>query len=189
MLATTQRISPEAYLAQERQAESKSEYFAGQVFAMSGASEKHNLLVTNLAYLLVGHFKGKPCRVYNSDMRVKVKKSGLYTYPDVVVVCDKPQFEEEQYLDTLLNPQIIIEVLSDSTEAYDRGKKFEHYRKLSSLKEYVLVSQNSYLVEQYIKQENNRWLLIETNQLDAIMTLYSVDYQLLLMDIYDKVEF
>ncbi len=122
-------LSPQEYLTLERQAETKSEYYAGEVFAMAGASRKHNTIVPNLLYLLVGQLKGRSCEVYNSDMRVKVSVTGLYTYPDLTVVCGKPRFDDDQE-DTLLNPTVIVEVLSKSTEAYDRGEKFAMYRAL-----------------------------------------------------------
>ncbi len=134
-------LTPQDYLALERQAETKSEYYAGEVFAMAGASRKHNTIVTNLAYLLVGQLKGRSCEVYNSDMRVKVSATGLYTYPDLVVVCGKPRFDDDQE-DTLLNPTVIIEVLSKSTEAYDRSEKFAQYRALELMADYLLIAQD-----------------------------------------------
>src|SRR5206468_6291774 len=118
-----------------------SEYINGQIYAMSGASREHNLIVVNLIRELSSQLRGRPCEVYASDMRVKVRPTGMYTYPDVVAVCGEPRFEDEQ-VDTLVNPAVIVEVLSPSTEAYDRGQKFAHYRKLESLTEYVLVAQN-----------------------------------------------
>ena len=119
-------ITPEEYLARERQAEQKSEYFNGEIFAMSGASPRHVLIVTNVVAELRGQLKQRPCTAYSTDLRVKVSATGLYTYPDVVVVCGTPQFDAERK-DTLLilNPTLIVEVLSDSTEGYDRGGKFE----------------------------------------------------------------
>lgn len=116
--------TPEEYLAQERKAEFKSEYIAGQIVAMSGASREHNLMTANLARVLGSQLLDRPCEVYVSDMRVKVTARGMYTYPDTVVVCDDARFEDEQ-VDTLLNPTLIVEVLSPSTEAYDRGAKFD----------------------------------------------------------------
>lgn len=132
-------LSPEDYLALERSAEFKSEYFDGQIFAMAGASESHNIITLNVGSEIRQQLKKCPCTVYVSDMRVKVGPTGLFTYPDVVVVCGQAQFDDS-HLDTLLNPTLIVEVLSDSTEAYDRGRKFEHYCKLESLAEYVLIA-------------------------------------------------
>lgn len=135
-----QRYTPEEYLTLERQAQCKSAYYAGEIFATAGASRWHNLIVTNVLRELSLQLKGRPCTTYPSDMRVKVSPTGLYTYPDVTVVCGEAQSEDHQQ-DTLLNPTLIVEVLSESTEAYDRGGKFAHYRKLPSLLEYVLITQ------------------------------------------------
>ncbi|OQY58172.1 MAG: hypothetical protein B6245_13195, partial [Desulfobacteraceae bacterium 4572_88] len=153
-------LTEKEYLEIERQAEYKSEYFEGQMFAMSGASEAHNLIVANLIFTLILQLKNTPCRIYPSDMRVKVRENGLYTYPDVIVVCDEAKFDDE-HQDTLTNPLLIIEVLSKSTEAYDRGSKFAMYRKLGSLAEYLLVDPSRPQAEQYVRQEENRWLLSE----------------------------
>lgn len=183
-----QRYSPQEYLKLERKAEYKSEYFAGEIFAMSGASEEHNLIVGNVFAALHTQFRGRPCKVYASDMRVKVSKTGLYTYPDVVAVCEEAQLEDDQ-LDTLLNPTVLIEVLSKSTEAYDRGDKAGHYRKLPSLAEYLLISQDKPHVEHYVRQSDNRWLLSEASELHDIVTLPAVGCTLSLADVYDKVDF
>lgn len=182
------RYTPEAYLALERKAEYKSEFLAGEIFAMSGASERHNLITLNVAAALHTQFRGRPGRAYTSDMRVKVSPTGLYTYPDVVALCDEPQFDDEQK-DTLLNPTVIIEVPSSSTEAYDRGGKFGHYRKLTSLVEYVLISQEEPHVEHYVRQSDNQWLLSETNSLQDAVQLPSINCTLVLAEVYEKVEF
>ncbi|RLC03798.1 MAG: Uma2 family endonuclease [Deltaproteobacteria bacterium] len=179
-------MTEKEYLEIECQAEYKSEYFDGQMFAMSGASRAHNLIVANLIISLGIQLKSSPCRVYPSDMRLKVRENGLYTYPDVTVVCDEEKFDDEQQ-DTLTNPLLIIEVLSKSTEAYDRGAKFAMYRQLGSLAEYILVDQSQPLVEQYVRQEENHWLLSETKGTDAVVTLSAVNASLSLADIYDKV--
>ena len=142
-------LTPEEYLARERRAETKSEYLRGEVFAMAGASRAHNLIASNAAGELRQQLRDRPCEVYPSDMRVKVSPSGLYTYPDVTVVCGEPQFEDAE-VDTLLNPKVLVEVLSPSTADYDRGGKFTHYRRLPSLQEYVLISQDRPLVEHYV---------------------------------------
>lgn len=126
MLATAEKLTPDEYLAIERQAKLKSEYFDGEMYAMAGASREHNIIVANLIRLLGNQLVEKPCTVYPSDMRVKVTEMGKYTYPDVVVACEEELFEDD-HNDILLNPILIIEVLSDNTEAYDRGKKFKHY--------------------------------------------------------------
>lgn len=180
-------LSPQEYLAVERAAAYKSEYFAGEVFAMSGASRPHNLIVTNLISELRGQLRGRPCEVYPSDMRVKVSPTGLYTYPDVVVVCGTPRFDDA-HTDTLLNPTVLFEVLSDSTEGYDRGRKFEHYRQLASLQEYVLIAQEQYHVEHYVRQADHRWLLSETNDRGETLHLPSLACDLALAEVYDRIE-
>jgi Uma2 family endonuclease len=179
--------TPEEYLALERQAEYKSEYFNGEIFAMTGASRRHNLVAANVLASLHTQLRKRPCEVYSSDMRVKVSPTGLYTYPDVVVVCGEPSFDDKQK-DTLLNPTALVEVLSKSTASYDRGEKFEHYRKLDSLAEYLVVAQNKYHVEHYIRQPDNRWLLSETDDRQQTIHLSSIECDLALADIYDKVE-
>ena len=181
-------LSPEDYLALERSAEFKSEYFDGEIFAMTGASESHNLIVINTIRELSIQLKKRPCKVYANDMRVRVSPTGLFTYPDVMVVCGQAQFDDS-HLDTLLNPTLIVEVLSDSTEAYDRGRKFEHYRKLESLAEYVLITQHRPHVESYRRQPDQRWVLAESDGLDSSLPLDAIDCELALAEIYDKVEF
>ncbi|EDN69910.1 protein of unknown function DUF820 [Beggiatoa sp. PS] len=181
-------LTPAEYLAIERQAKYKSEYFEGEIFAMSGASPEHNQITINIVGELYAQLKKRPCRVFMSDMRVKVSPTGLYTYPDVVAFCDPPCFDDKQK-DTLLNPNVIIEVLSDSTEGYDRGKKFQHYRTLDSLQEYLLIAQNKCQIEHYVRQPNNQWLFSETNELEATIDLPSIECSLVLSDIYDKVDF
>jgi Uma2 family endonuclease len=179
--------TPEEYLALERQAECKSEYYAGEIFAMAGASRWHNLIVTNVLRELSLQLKGRPCTTYPSDMRVKINPTGLYTYPDVTVVCGAAQFEDNQQ-DTLLNPTLIVAVLSESTEAYDRGGKFAHYRKVASLMEYVLIIQTKPHIEHYIRQPDNRWLLSEADNLPDTVHLPSINCHLALAEVYDKVD-
>jgi Uma2 family endonuclease len=179
--------TPEEYLALERQAQCKSEYYAGEIFAMAGASRWHNLIVANVVGELRSQLKGRPCTTYPSDMRIKISPTGLYTYPDVTVVCGAAQFEDHQQ-DTLLNPTLIVEVLSESTEAYDRGGKFAHYRKLASLMEYVLITPTKPHIEHYIRQSDNRWLLSEADSLPDTVHLPSIDCHLALAEVYDKVD-
>jgi Uma2 family endonuclease len=181
-------LSPEEYLVIERKTEAKSEYFAGEIFLMAGASERHNLIVANFVGEFRLQLKKRPCKVYPSDMRVKIEKTTLYTYPDVVVLCAEPEFEDD-HKDTLLNPTLIVEVLSDSTEAYDRGKKFEHYRTLNSLSDYLLVAQDNPKVEYYVRQANGKWLFSEYTDIQDTIELISVQCLLPLVEIYDKVEF
>lgn len=179
-------LTPEEYLAFERQAEYKNEYFAGEIFAMVGASRKHNLIAANIIMLLGQQLKDKPCEVYPSDMRVKAPATDSYTYSDVVVACGEPKFEDE-YVDTLLNPSLIVEILSPSTASYDRIKKFGYYRTIESLSEYLLVAQDEYKVEQYTKQTDGRWLLSDIRSLEGLVQLSSVECTLALKDVYDKV--
>ena len=179
--------TPDEYLALERKAEYKSEYFNGEIFAMTGASRKHNLVAGNVFAALHPQLRKRPCEIYPSDMRVKVSPTGLYTYPDVVIVCGEPMFDDEQK-DTLLNPTLLVEVLSKSTASYDRGEKFEHYRKIKSLAEYLVIAQDKYHVEQYTRQSDNRWLLSETDDPQKTIRLSSIECDLALADIYDKVE-
>ena len=179
-------LTPQEYLAVEREAEFKSEYFNGEMFAMSGASRKHNLIVTNIVRELSQQFRGRPCEVYSSDMRVKVSATGLYTYPDSIVVCSEPKFEDA-HVDTLLNPTLIVEVLSASTAAYDRGQKFAHYRGIESLSEYVLVSQDECKVEHFAKQSDRQWLQTVVQSLEAEINLDSIQGVLRLREIYDRV--
>lgn len=179
------RISPEEYLTLERQAGTRSEYLDGEIFAMTGASRRHNRAVLNLAITLDAQLKAKGCEVFASDMRVRIPVSGLYTYPDVAVVCGEPQFDDAE-VDTLLNPKVIVEVLSKSTEDYDRGTKFVHYRTLPSLAEYVLVSQDQVHVEHWVRQSEG-WLLTETSRREDVVDLPSIGARLSLADVYDRV--
>lgn len=181
-------LSPEAYLAQERQAATRSDYWEGKTYDMTGASEAHNLIVANLVISLGNQFKGRLCKVYANDMRVKAEAHGLYTYPDIVIVCSQPQFEDCER-DTLVNPTALIEVLSPSTELYDRGTKFTAYRDLASLTDYLMMAQHQALVEQYTRQEDGRWLLAAHKGLDAVVRIESIGCELRLSDVYDKVEF
>ncbi len=182
------RLTPQQYLARERQAETKSEYLRGEMFAMAGASREHNLIAGNVNRELGSQLRERECEVYQSDMRVKVSPTGLYTYPDVTVVCGEPEFEDAE-VDTLLNPKVLVEVLSPSTADYDRGGKFTHYRRLPSLQEYVLISQDRPLVEHYVRQGKDEWLLTEQSSLQDPLILPSIQCQLPLSEIYRKVQF
>lgn len=179
-------LTPEEYLTLERQAEFKSEYFAGEVFAMAGASQRHNLIAANVIRLLGNQLLDRDCNVYPIDMRVKIPRINKYTYPDIAVVCGENQFEDDQY-DTLLNPVLITEILSESTEAYDRGKKFEHYQSLESLREYVIISQDAYRLEQYVRQDDRTWMYTEFHSADDPASLPTITCTLLLKDVYAKV--
>jgi Uma2 family endonuclease len=180
-------LTPEQYLEIERKAEYKSEYFNGEMFAMAGARLAHNLLVANLVAGLHRQFESQPCLVLPSDMRVRVSATGLYTYPDVVGICDEPLFLDDQ-TDTLLNPGLVVEVLSPSTEAYDRGRKFESYKSIESLREYLLVASDRIHADLYTRQADGRWLLTSADKLEDSLTLESVGAQLTMADLYDKVD-
>ena len=180
-------VTPAEYLEFERKSEYRSEYLHGEIFAMTGASRKHNLITLNIAGELNQQLKGKSCEVYASQMRVKVAASGLYTYPDVVIVCGEPQLEDD-YLDTLLNPTVLCE-LSESTERYDRIAKSGYYRALDSLAEHLLVAQDEACVEQYVKQVDGQWAMTETRSIDGTIELHSIGCSLTLREIYDKVSF
>jgi Uma2 family endonuclease len=162
----THHYTPAEYLARERAAEAKSEYLDGAIVAMAGASRAHSLINTNLAGLLNAALRDQPCEVHASDMRVRAATGRLYTYPDIAVVCGPAQYEDA-HGDTLLNPTVIIEVLSPTTEAYDRGAKFGYYRQLPSLREYVLIAQDQMLVEHYAWRPDG-WLLTEARGAGAL---------------------
>ncbi|MFN2452939.1 MAG: Uma2 family endonuclease [Pyrinomonadaceae bacterium] len=180
-------VNEDEYLRRELEAEYKSEYFNGEIFAMGGASESHVLITLNVAATLRAALRGKPRRVYAADLRVRVSPTGLYTYPDVVVVCGERKFYEKQK-DTLHNPTAIFEVLSESTQDYDRGQKFEHYRRLDTLQEYITIAQDRVHVEHYARQNDNRWLLTEMNELDVVLRLLSLDCEIALADVYENIE-
>lgn len=180
-------LTAEEYLAAERRAETKCEFLGGEIFAMSGGAHAHSAIATNLTIALGVALRGKGCRPLNSDMRLKVEATGLYAYPDLQVVCGQPLFEDESS-DTLLNPTVIVEVLSPSTAAWDRGKKFWHYRHLDSLTHYVLVASDQPLVEVYTRQPNGGWLLAAHDTTAATVTLSALDVSVALADIYSGIE-
>jgi Uma2 family endonuclease len=177
--------TPAEYLARERLAETKSEYRYGVVVAMTGVSRAHNLIAGNLFRILGQQLLGGGCETYMSDMRVRVSKTGLYTYPDIAVACEPIQFEDD-HVDTLLNPVVVIEVLSPSTEAYDRGEKFAHYRRLDSLQEYLLVSQETMRVERYVRQ-GEQWVLSEVSAPDDVLEIGAIGCSVRLGDVYYRV--
>ena len=179
-------VTPEEYLAFERKAEYKNEYVNGEIFAMTGASRKHNLIVANISGELRQQLKGKPCEVYPGEMRVKAPAAHSYVYPDVVAVCGDPQFEDD-FFDTLLNPTLVVEVLSKSTESYNRLAKSAYYRTIDSLAEYLLIAQEEYRVEQYVRQADGRWLLSDVRELESVIDLKSVECSLALSDLYDRI--
>ena len=185
-------LTPEEYIAFERKFLPDSEivrheYMNGEIIPMSGASRAHNLIAGNIFGELRDQLKGSGCEIYMSDMRVSIPATTSYFYPDVGVVCEEPRFEDEVF-DMLLNPIVVVEVLSSSTEAYDRGEKFAHYRQLASLQEYVLVAQDQTFVEHYHRQEK-QWILTDFQRLDEILPLPSIQCELALQEIYERVTF
>ena len=186
--AARQWISPEEYLDLEDQAVIKSEYFDGEVFAMAGADLEHNLLCANLMRELGNQLDESPCLILTSDQRVKVSETGLYTYPDLSIVCDEPQLEGTRPRN-LVNPRLIIEVLSDTTADYDRGQKFEHYRCIATLREYVLVSAEQHLIECRTRKEaSDEWTVTVCADPAGKITLTSIGCTLEMARVYRKVE-
>ena len=181
-------LTPAEYLRRERAAEYRSEYFAGEMFAMAGGSLRQSLIKMNVGGELRAALKGRPCLACDSDLRIKVAVSGLYTYPDASVICEPVEFDDEQR-DTVLNPVLLVEVLSPSTEAYDRGKKFEHYRRIPSLREYLLVAQDAPHIEHFLRNDDQTWTLTEVSGLEATLTLPTLGIQLPLREIFDKIDF
>ena len=179
-------LTPEEYISFERKATTKHEYLKGQIIAMSGASRAHSFITGDIFGELRDQLKGQKCEVHSSDMRVRIQSTNSYFYPDVVVACEEPRFEDNIF-DTLLNPRVVIEVLSPSTEVYDRGEKFEFYKQLDSLQEYLLVSQDQVSVEHYIRQETE-WVRSEYQESNDVVVLRSIECELRLQDIYSRTE-
>jgi Uma2 family endonuclease len=188
MVANAQKKwTVEEYLDFERKSEERHEYFDGEIFAMSGASEQHILITGNTFSSLLVQLRKRPCKVYPIDMRVKVSPI-KYTYPDISVVCGEPQFEGP-IVDMLLNPTVIVEVLSPSTEIYDRGKKLDYYQTLESLQEYLLIAQDMVRIEHYVRQTTGGWFYSQVKALESVIELPSINCTLSLTDVYDKVTF
>jgi Uma2 family endonuclease len=186
--APKRRITEAEYVAIERQAGIKSDFIDGRMHARAGRNRNHCLILTNTVSELSNQLRKKPCEVYNSDMRVKVARTGLYTYPDVVVVCGEPEFLDDEE-DTLLNPTLIIEVLSDSTARYVRTFKAARYRKLPSLRQYVIVEQEEPLIEVYTRSPDDEWTLKDAAGLTDSVTVKSIRCQLPLASVFEKVTF
>ena len=179
--------TPAEYLHLERAATYRSEYFRGEIFAMAGGSPQHSRIKTNVISQLNSRLKGQPCTTYDSDLRIKCP-TGLYTYPDASVICAELEFDDDQR-DTVLNPTLLIEVLSKSTEAYDRGKKFDNYRTIPSLREYVLVSQDEPTIQRFLRNDDNTWTLTAVAGLDQTIPLRSIGIDLPLSEVYERVDF
>ena len=181
-------LTPDEYLLIERRAEIKSEYVDGVIYAMAGASPNHNIVLSNLITELNLPLRPTPCLVFPIDMKVRIPDRRKYLYPDVSVVCRQPVYADDEK-DVLLNPLLVIEILSESTASYDRSRKFLWYQQIESLEEYVLVSQDEPLVETYYRQPDGTWTYTKLDSLDATLTLRSVNCALPLQTVYSKVEF
>lgn len=180
----TKFISQKEYLDFERNALDKHEYYEGEIFAMSGASYKHNLIESNLRLALGTFLKGKKCREFGSNLRIHIPSNSLYTYPDILVLCNKPDFVDDEF-DTITNPTVIIEILSPSTANYDRGSKFDLYREIETLNNYVLIDSKAVHVIVYSKNDDNTWTLAETkNSIDNIR-INSIDFSMPVAEIYE----
>jgi Uma2 family endonuclease len=184
----TARFTAAEYLSMDRNSSEKHEFAFGEIYAMGGASARHVEIVGNIARELGNQLRQRPCRVYSTDLRLCVDADRRYTYPDIVVVCGQPRFLDDE-LDTLLNPDLIVEVLSESTRNYDRGDKFQQYRGIPSFREYLLVDQAKAHVERYSKQNDGTWSLWETDSLDNVIHLESIAVTLPVSEIYLKIEF
>lgn len=184
-----EKMAPQEYLEFERDSEIKHEYFDGEIFAMVGASLNHNKITINLVRELGTRLKDSSCDLFSNDLRVKIQEIDKYTYPDIVIVCGDIELEKNSGMETLLNPLVIIEVLSDSTEAYDRGTKFQHYRIIKSLREYILISQNHCQVEKYVRNDDGTWLYSSIDEMDKSIIIESIKCELIVEDIYLRVEF
>src|SRR5215831_2206166 len=178
-------LTPEEYLEIERKAEYKSEYYLGEMFAMSGGVSAHNLIGGHLVFLFNLQLRSRPCFVYNSDMRVRVSRTGLYTYPDLTVACGEREFLDNRH-DTLLNPAVIIEVLAPSTEAYDRGRKFEHYRSLESLRAYLMFAPDRIHCDVFTREPFGPWVVRDADGPDATIELEAIGCRLTLAEVYEK---
>ena len=183
------RFTVQEYLALDRVSDRRFEYINGDIVLIAGASREHNIINNNLGGILYAQLRQKPREVYTADMRVHISATEGYAYPDQVVVCGEPRFHSKTKPDTLLNPTVIIEVLSDTTADYDRGAKFENYRRIPSLQEYLLVSQTACHVVHYTRQPNGAWTLTETSAPDDTVELPAIQCRLPLAEVYAKVEF
>ena len=181
-------FTPEEYLLLEEQAEQKSEYFDGEIFAMAGGLPEHNQIAGNALIALGAQLKGLPCRGYVNDLRLHVRKNGLYTYPDLMIICGDNELLAGR-TDTVTNPLLILEVLSKSTRDYDQGEKFRMYRAIPSLRHYLVVEQKAVWVVHHKKTDANNWITEEYDDLANVITLNPPGLQLPLADLYEKITF
>lgn len=186
---TSKQMSLEEYLRFEEQSMEKHEYRGGEVVLMAGGTPDHSLIVMNVGGELRNHLKGKPCRVYDSNLRIRIPRTAILAYPDLSIICGPRAIDPDDKLgQSVTNPRVIIEVLSPTTEAFDRGEKFSHYRNLDSLEEYILISQSTYSVESFLRQPEGHWLMTPISGLDAILHIRSLDIHLPLTEIYAGIE-
>jgi len=182
------RFTEEQYLAIEESSEERHEFFEGEMFAMSGGTAAHARLQTDIVAELASRVDHRSCEAFGPDMRIQIQATGLYTYPDASVICGGTRFADASQT-SVLNPTVVVEVLSPSTESYDRGKKFQHYRQIESLRDYVLISQNEVLVEHYTRQADGTWTLRDHARRDDELKLDTIGISIPLTAIYRRVEF
>ena len=193
---TLPSFTPDEYLAFERSSENKHEYLDGLIYAMAGSSPEHSTICVNVSEVITRQLRGTPCRPFSADMKIRClsspsttrRRRGLFAYPDLIVVCGEPVFHDTQQ-DVLVNPTLIVEVLSPSTEAYDRGEKFLRYQELTSLTDYLLVAQRYPCLEHFARQANGQWLLTLETHLSSSICIASINYRLPLADVYEWVQF
>ena len=186
--AAKTKLTVAEYLTFERKSESKHEFFDGELFAMTGGTPAHSLIASNFIREAGNALKDRPCVVYTSDLRVKVNATGLYTYPDVTIVCGEQKFDDDQS-DTLINPTIVVEVLSKSTASYDRGPKSKHFRKIDSLQALILIEQDCPVVEVYCRQSDGKWILSDATELTDSIAIEPIGISIPLTEIYRNVTF
>jgi len=183
------RMSPPEFLEWERKQELKHEYVNGEVLAMSGASFNHNRIATNIIIKAGAFLEDKPCDVFGSDLRISVKWKDSYFYPDVTILCDEPEFDDEKIKDTLKNPTVIFEILSAPTEDYDVGRKQMYYMQISSLKQYIIIDSGTINLRVITRKEQGKWLFEEFNSIDDILFIEPINFQLTMPELYKGVKF
>ena len=181
-------VTEEDYLAFEQDSETKHEYVAGEIFAMTGVSREHSLINHNVARVLGNQLVDRPCEIHQSDIRLRVQSIGAYRYPDIAIVCGEPEFIPPRP-ESLLNPTLLIEILSESTASVDRGEKLAEYRRIPTLQEYLLISQDAPRIERYLKQDAHNWLYTELTGLDQQLALPSIDCVLHFSDVFHRIDF
>ena len=181
-------VTPADYLSMERKSQHKHEYWQGEVFAMSGASWNHNVIARNLNTIVLPFLKGKPCSMFGSDLRIHIPENTLYTYPDFSIICGVPETTDEEQ-DTVIKPAAIIEILSPTTKSYDRGDKFNLYRQIPTLQEYILIDSETVSVEHFIKTNVHEWVLTEWKDITQSFTIKTVGMPVALQELYLDIKF